>query len=165
VRHILLVEDERAIRTMIEIALEEEEGYRVISASGLDEAEAMLEEERPDLLVLDAVVPGAKVFPKRSGMEFVTFALARDVPVVLMTGFTDLADVLEGVKFPLLRKPFGIDALCDAIGAALARPQENRRRVRDALDYLLHHRAEFAALLERLGELGATIGPGSRRRK
>lgn len=148
---------------MIELALEEEDEYRVASASGLDEAEAMLEDERPDLLILDAIVPSARGFPGRSGMEFAAFALARDVPIILMTGHADLADALEELRFPLLRKPFGIDALQRATRAAMRRPKDNLRRVRDALDYLLRHRDEFAALLERLGRLSDELRATARR--
>jgi DNA-binding NtrC family response regulator len=159
VRHILLVEDESEIRRMMRIALEEDDEYRVASARGLDEAEAMLEDERPDLLILDAIVPRSAGFPGRSGMEFAAFALARDVPTILMTGHSDLADALERLHFPLLRKPFAIEALQRAIRDALRRPQDNLRRLRDALDYLLHHRGEFTTLLEWLGRLGDEI-PG-----
>jgi DNA-binding response OmpR family regulator len=160
VRHILLVEDESEIRRTMRIALEEADDYRVASAGGLDEAEAALEDERPDLLILDAVVPRTRGFPGRSGMEFAAFALAREVPMILMTGHADLADKLEELRFPLLRKPFAIDALQGAVEAALRRPEDNLRHVREALDYLLHHRDEFAALLEWLGRLGDAI-PGA----
>jgi len=167
VRHILLVEDESEIRRMMRIALEEEGDYRVAAAGGLDEAEAMLADERPDLLILDAVVPRARGFPGRSGMEFAAFALAREVPVILMTGHADLADALEELRFPLLRKPFTIDALQGAARAALQRPKDNLRHVRDALDYLVHHRDEFAALVEQLGRLSDEItgAPSRPRRK
>ena len=157
VRHILLVEDESEIRRMMRVALEEEDEYRVASAGGLDEAEVMLEDERPDLLILDAVVPRATGFPGRSGMEFAAFALAREVPVILMTGHADLADALEDLRFPLLRKPFTLEGLRAAVRAALQRPKHNLRHVREALDYLVHHRAEFAALVERLGRLSDEI--------
>ena len=160
VRHILLVEDESEIRRMMRVALEDADEYRVASARGLDEAEAMLEDARPDLLILDAIVPRGADFPGRSGMEFAAFALAREVPVILMTGHADLADALEGLRFPLLRKPFAIDALQRAAREALRRPQDNLRRVREALDYLLHHRGEFTALLAWLGRLGDAI-PGA----
>jgi DNA-binding NtrC family response regulator len=159
VRQILLVEDESEIRRMMRVALEEEDEYHVASARGLDEAEAMLEDERPDLLILDAIVPRSTGFPGRSGMEFAAYALARGVPMILMTGHADLADALEKLHFPLLRKPFAIEGLQRAIREALRRPHDNLRRVRDALDYLLRHRDEFTALLEWLGRLGDEI-PG-----
>lgn len=166
-RNILVVEDEAEIRTMMQIALEEAGDFSVVSARGFDAAEATLKDEPPDLLILDAVVPRATGFPGRSAMEFAAYALARDVPIILMTGYAELADALEALHFPLLRKPFGIDELQRTAQAAMKRPKENLRRVRDALDYLLHNRDEFASLLERLGRLSDEVLPptGATRRR
>ena len=154
---ILVVEDETAIRNMIGLALEEEGDYRVLAARSLGDAEAALAEERPDLVILDAVVPPAASFPGRSGMEFAAYALARELPVIVMTGHPDLADALAEVAFPLLRKPFGIDELLSAVRAAMTRPKDNLRRVRGALAYLLHEPGALAGLIERLGRLGDEI--------
>jgi DNA-binding response OmpR family regulator len=157
VRNILVVEDEPEICTMMQLALEEAGDFSVISARAFDMAKAAIEDNRPDLLILDAVMPRAAGFPGRSAMEFAAYALARGVPIVLMTGYADLADALEELHFPLLRKPFGIDELQRAAQAAMARPKENLRHVRDALDYLLHDRDAFSSLLERLGRLSDEI--------
>ncbi len=124
-RNILVVEDEAEIRTMMQIALEEAGDFSVVSARGFDAAEATLKDEPPDLLILDAVVPRATGFPGRSAMEFAAYALARDVPIILMTGYAELADALEALHFPLLRKPFGIDELQRTAQAAMKRPKEN----------------------------------------
>ena len=161
-RHILVIEDEPEIRKMIQVALEESGDYRVIAAQALDEVEARVEADRPDLIILDAVVPSAAGFPGRSGMEFAAYALARDVPVIVMTGHADLADTLEEARFPLLRKPFSIGHLRRAVRGATLRPKDNLRQLRDALAHLLHHREAFAALLEELGRLSEELdaGPG-----
>jgi DNA-binding response OmpR family regulator len=161
VQHILVVEDMSEIREMMRLALEEDSDYRVSVAPTLQAARTLLDDLRPDLLILDAVVPNAAGFPGRSGMEFAAYALAREVPIIVMTGHADLADMLEELRFPLLRKPFGIDELRRAARAATRAKRENLRRVRGALDYLLHNRAEFAELLERLGRLGEEIERGN----
>src|SRR5258707_14319471 len=54
---ILVVEDEAAIRDMLAANLQRA-GYRVMTAGDVPQAEALARESRPDLVLLDWVLPG-----------------------------------------------------------------------------------------------------------
>lgn len=106
-RHILIVEDDAAIRaTLVEVLAGE--GYRVREASDGAEALAAVGAERPDLVVLDLHMP---VMDGRTFVERLRAAEAtRAVPVVLMTGATLAAEPVAGVSAVLV-KPFRLEAL------------------------------------------------------
>ncbi|UTF60250.1 response regulator [Gilvimarinus sp. DA14] len=55
---ILYVEDEPDIRAIAELALEEIGGYRLLSCASGAEALAAVQEQTPDLLLLDVMMPG-----------------------------------------------------------------------------------------------------------
>ena len=55
--HILIVDDERAIRTTLRGVLEDE-GYRVTAVGSGEEAIARIQEETPDIIFLDIWMPG-----------------------------------------------------------------------------------------------------------
>ena len=77
---ILLVDDDEGLRDLYREELEEE-GYEVLAASNGKEALQELEKEKPDLIVLDIVMP------KMDGMEALGRILrkVRKVPVILHT--------------------------------------------------------------------------------
>jgi len=79
---ILLVEDDVSQRLLFATELENE-GYRVICAHDGYEALDRLEEERPDLVILDIRLPGM------DGMEAMGHIRARyeDIPVILHTAY------------------------------------------------------------------------------
>jgi len=112
----LVIDDEPAIRHITRAVLEEA-GWRVLVASGGDEGLAMIEVERPDVVLLDLTMP------KRSGADVLAAIRERHtgLPVVLMSGYsTDLLDGrgLEGADF--LQKPFTIEQLFARLNAATA---------------------------------------------
>jgi two-component system, response regulator, stage 0 sporulation protein F len=81
---ILLVEDEEGLRLLYQQELEEE-GYRVIVASNGKEAIQRLEQEKPDLIILDIVMPvmdGIEALGRIVGRE-------RKIPIILNTSYPD----------------------------------------------------------------------------
>ena len=60
---VLIVDDERAIREMVCLALSSE-GYTCMEASDAHKADATLREEQPDIILLDWMMPGI------SGVDF-----------------------------------------------------------------------------------------------
>ena len=56
-RKILIVDDESAIRDMLRVALEMAE-YQVLEASSAQDAHSLIIDEKPDLILLDWMMPG-----------------------------------------------------------------------------------------------------------
>jgi CheY-like chemotaxis protein len=113
--HILVVEDDADVRRVIVECLSLI-GYKVTEAANGGEALASLAAVKPDLLVVDYAMPDM------TGAEVISEArkLVGDVPVILATGYADMAAVerLAG-KPKILRKPFDIAALGDAVASVL----------------------------------------------
>jgi signal transduction histidine kinase/CheY-like chemotaxis protein len=116
---ILVVEDERGVRSLVKSVLADC-GYQVLMAADRSEAIALFEaaETRPDLLLTDIVLPGP------SGPEIAgeLRALAPDLKVVFMTGYADRDRQHSHQLRPQdirLDKPFSPAALANAIRAVL----------------------------------------------
>ena len=112
---ILVVEDDADVRRVIVECLGLI-GYTVSEAANGTAGLAAMALSRPDLLVVDYAMPdmtGAEVISKAREMW-------RDLPVILATGYADMAAVerLAG-KPAILRKPFDITTLGDAVAGAL----------------------------------------------
>ena len=120
---ILVVEDDADVRRVIVECLGLI-GYSVTEAPNGTAGLAAMAASRPDLLVVDYAMPdmtGAEVIAKAREMW-------RDLPVILATGYADMAAVerLAG-KPAILRKPFDITTLGDAVAVALDGPAEPRQ--------------------------------------
>ncbi|MEK7871822.1 MAG: response regulator, partial [Nitrospirota bacterium] len=76
---ILVVDDERAIVQSIRMLLKD--SYEIVSASSADEAVDLFRRERPDLVILDIIMPGI------SGLEVLKIIREQDllVPVIVLT--------------------------------------------------------------------------------
>jgi two-component system, OmpR family, response regulator len=87
---IMVIDDDKNIVQLVSIHLTRE-GYRVLKAYSAAEALDMLEEEVPDLAVLDVMMPGM------DGIEL-TRILSRDygIPVLLLTAKGELEDKANG---------------------------------------------------------------------
>ena len=115
---ILLVEDEKEIRTVVESYLEKSD-YRVISAEDGFEGLALFNEEAPDLVVLDIMMPGI------TGLEVLKeIRLVSDVPVILLTAKQEEVDRLKGFDLgadDYVSKPFSPRELVRRVQAILKR--------------------------------------------
>jgi DNA-binding response OmpR family regulator len=115
---ILVAEDERDLNHLIRRHLEDE-GFRVVQAyDGADAVEAV-DRERPDLLVLDWMMP------KQDGLE-VCRRVRRSsiVPILMLTAKSDEIDRVLGLEVgadDYLTKPFGIRELLARVRAMLRR--------------------------------------------
>jgi CheY-like chemotaxis protein len=118
--HILVVEDDPDVRRVIVECLSLI-GYKVTEAGNGTEALTQLATIKPDLLVVDYAMPDM------TGAEVIAEArkLVGDVPVILATGYADMAAVERLAGRPrILRKPFDIAQLGDAVGTALDNARE-----------------------------------------
>ncbi|MET0545926.1 MAG: ATP-binding protein, partial [Caulobacterales bacterium] len=114
-RSILVVEDDDQVAVTVGAMLEEL-GHRYIRASSAAEALQVLQQERDfDIVFSDIIMPGGK-----SGIELADELEKSmpEMPVLLTTGYSGRGDVT--VRRPLLRKPYLLDELREAI-ASVAR--------------------------------------------
>jgi DNA-binding NtrC family response regulator len=115
---ILVVDDDANVRQFVQLALEDA-GYSVMEAAGADEAWRILEQNPPDLLLTDIVMPGA------NGLVLAARAhkLRPDLRVIFMTGFAqEYSDELSGSV--CLSKPFSVGMLLSAVESAIGHPHE-----------------------------------------
>jgi DNA-binding response OmpR family regulator len=118
---VLVADDDDDIRSLVIFRLERS-GYRTVVARDGDEALALALERRPDLAVLDVMMP------KLDGYE-VTRRLRREdatraMPVILLTARVQDADVARGFESgadDYIRKPFSPQELCARVQAILGR--------------------------------------------
>jgi len=109
---ILLIDDDEDLRSVVSGALETL-GYDVTDVGDGPSGLKALESETPDVLVVDFAMPGM------NGAEVAQMARKRcpGLPVVLATGYADDAAIERaiGKDATLIRKPFRIDELLDAV--------------------------------------------------
>jgi two-component system phosphate regulon response regulator PhoB len=118
---VMVVEDEEPLRLLLQYNLEAE-GFQVILVSRGDEAELMLEEEKPDLVLLDWMLPGL------SGIEICRRIRAKpetaSLPVIMLTARGEEAERLRGLSTgadDYVVKPFSVAELVARVKAMLRR--------------------------------------------
>ena len=119
---ILVVDDAESLRTMVKSYLTQE-GYRVVTAANGREALFVARQERPDLILLDLMMP------EMGGFEFIT-AHNRDgdAPVIILTAKIEESDKVLGLELgadDYLTKPFSLRELTARIRAVLRRAEKS----------------------------------------
>ncbi len=128
VRRIVCIEDEPEMINLIQLILERK-GFEVIGAdggkSGLDTVRA----EKPDLILLDLMMPdmdGWEVYQKLKADE-----VARDIPVIVVTAKAQSIDKVLGLHIAkvddYIPKPFSPQELLDSIQQVLMKKAETAR--------------------------------------
>ena len=117
---VLLVEDDARIRAVLELALHDH-GYDVRSAATGEQALELLGQERPDVVLLDLMLPGI------DGFEVCRRVRAdSDLPIIAVTARSDSADVVAGLQAgadDYVTKPVVASELAARIRAVLRRVQ------------------------------------------
>ncbi len=120
---ILIVEDEAALVTMLRYNLEKE-GYRVCDAGDGEEALTMVAERKPDLVVLDWMLPSL------SGIEVCRQLrrkpTTRELPIIMLTARGEEGDKIRGLNTgadDYMTKPFSLPELMARVRALLRRVQ------------------------------------------
>jgi diguanylate cyclase len=83
---VLIVDDERQNRQLLEIMLEPE-GFVVLTATGGAEALTLIARQPPDVILLDVMMPGMDGYQVAAALKGV--AATRNIPVILLTGLDD----------------------------------------------------------------------------
>lgn len=116
---ILIAEDDRAVREAVERAIRFE-GYDVITARDGSEALQRVLNERPDLVVLDVMMPIVDGLEACKRLR----AAGNDVPVLMLTARTEVSDRVAGLDAgadDYLAKPFALEELLARMRALLRR--------------------------------------------
>ena len=117
--YVLFAEDDETLRTGLEAALSSE-GYETCGCKDGNEALSAFTQRRPDLLILDVMMPG------KSGFDVCVEVRRSDptVPIIFLTAKTSEADVVIGLGLgadDFIPKPFRIRELLARVSAALRR--------------------------------------------
>lgn len=105
-KHILAVDDERFIRRLVEVNLQRA-GYRVSTAEDGEEALERIRAERPDMVVLDWMMPRKDGYTVLRTLK--SDPSTADIPVVMLTAKAQDKDVFAGWQSGAdcyLTKPF-----------------------------------------------------------
>ncbi|MDI3256654.1 MAG: response regulator [Kyrpidia sp.] len=112
-RRILVVDDQFGIRALLKELLEQD-GYTIYQAANGPGAIQVVQDQRPDLIILDMKIPGM------DGLEILRHirAIDRDVKVIMMTAYGELDLLREADELGVMAhftKPFDIEVLRQVI--------------------------------------------------
>jgi two-component system response regulator ResD len=115
---VLVVDDESIVREVV-VKYLRREGYRTLEAGDGDTALALVEHERPDLVVLDLMLPGT------DGLTVCRRIRARsELPVIMLTARAEEADRIVGLELgadDYVTKPFSPRELAARVKTVLRR--------------------------------------------
>jgi DNA-binding response OmpR family regulator len=132
---VLVVDDEPIVREVV-VRYLQHEGYTTLEADDGDKARIVLEAGRPDLVVLDVMLPGT------DGLELCRWIRAKsELPVILLTARGEEADRIVGLELgadDYVTKPFSPRELAARVRTVLRRSappvDENQRLTFDGLE-------------------------------
>jgi len=120
-KRVLIVEDEEAVRELEKFILENA-GYEVMEARGGLEGLTKVEFRKPDLILLDLMMPdvsGGRMFD-----EMRHHPATKDIPIVVVTGKPDAHEMFDDAigEDNVIMKPFEADALVERIRTHIGDP-------------------------------------------
>jgi len=120
---ILVIDDVANIRTLISNYLEQE-GYRMLTAANGREALAVAQQDHPDLIILDLMMP------EMGGYEFLReYGKEHDTPIIILTARLEESDKVLGLELgadDYVTKPFSMRELTARVRAVLRRMEKTR---------------------------------------
>ena len=139
--HILVLDDEPSIRSMLSFALSQK-GYQIRLASTAAQAVSIVKNEPVDLVICDLSLSG------ESGLgvlkQFKTYI--SDLEIIVITGCPNLESTLQALRmgaFDYIAKPFELDQMYAAVAGAV----EHQRLSRGLLCAEEMNRLQFELLL------------------
>ena len=153
---ILLVEDEKPIRSMLDFALKKA-GYQTLEAEDASQTRVLLENNEPDLILMDWMLPDA------SGVDIIRTLKSQDstrqIPIIMLTAKTEESNKISGLNAgadDYVTKPFSPKELIARIQAVLRRSkldteEEDILRVGKLEIDKLSHRVTLAGEILDLG--------------
>ena len=143
-KRILIVDDDVKTVELVGIYLKRD-GYRVLSAYNGTDALRLARESRPDLIVLDLMLPGI------DGLQICrTLRSESDIPIIMLTARTTDRDKLTGLDLgadDYVTKPFSPRELAARVRAVLRRmPEERGPAITNLGDLLIDYNKHEAYL-------------------
>jgi two-component system alkaline phosphatase synthesis response regulator PhoP len=121
---VLVVDDEQHIIELIQFNLESN-GYEVITSENGEDAIVIAEEEMPDVIILDLMLPGIDGFEACKRIR--NNEKTRKIPIIMLTAKGEEMDKVLGLELgadDYLTKPFSVRELIARIKAVLRRFEE-----------------------------------------
>jgi two-component system, OmpR family, phosphate regulon response regulator PhoB len=118
---ILLAEDDKQIADMISFKLSNS-GHQVVRAQDGEQAVKLVAREKPDLILLDAMMPGLSGFEVLRRLK--ADSAVRSIPIIMVTAKGHERDVLTGLRggaIDYIVKPFSLKELSARVELALRR--------------------------------------------
>lgn len=132
---VLIVDDEPNILELLEYNLKKE-GYDVLRAETGEAAVAMISKQRPDIVLLDQMLPGIDGLGVLKSIRS-SEALA-DMPVIMVTARAEEVDKIIGLELgadDYVSKPFSVRELCARVKALLRRSKKLEIQTQSAMNY------------------------------
>lgn len=134
-KRILLLEDDRALNRGISLKLEKE-GYEVLSAFSVKEAEEQFQKGKLDLIISDITLPDG------NGMDFCREVRKRsDVYIIFLTALEQEVDIVNGYDCgadDYITKPFSLLVLISKVNACMRRTEKQSGQILISGDLEVH---------------------------
>ena len=133
---ILVVDDDQNIRRVLKDLLGKE-GFNVLTASDVDKALPLIDQQDLDLIVTDLKMPG------KSGMDLLTLCHEKRpaVPVIMITAFGNVEAAVAAMKkgaYDFITKPFDENELLNVIEKAISESEMNKELISTYFDKETH---------------------------
>jgi DNA-binding response OmpR family regulator len=154
-RTILVIDDKASVRQLLQEYLVEE-GFRVVSAENGRTALYVARHEKPDLILLDIMMPGM------GGYDFMrAYRRESDTPIILLTARVEESDKVLGLELgadDYVTKPFSLRELVARIRAVLRRMDRDNApgEVLRAADIILDRNSHQVTVGDRIVHLTPT---------
>ncbi len=133
---ILLVDDEQANLELFSTILQDE-GYRILTAEGVQDALRLLSDNKPDLIISDIYMPEVGGFEFYERVQKIPEL--RSVPFIFLSALADRAHVREGKELgadDYLTKPIDVDELITTVRGKLKRAASLRSAMENEFNSL-----------------------------
>lgn len=151
-KKILVVDDKQELRMLLKTYLTQE-GFEVVSAINGQEALFVARHEKPDLVILDIMMP------EMGGYEFMrVYTREADTPIIMLTAKLDENDKILGLELgadDYITKPFSPRELTARVRAVLRRREKQHVEsdILRASDIVLDRSAHTVTVAEKLIDL------------
>ncbi len=129
---VLIAEDERDIREFLAVALQVS-GFNVIQARNGEEAVALANSHKPDLILLDVRMPKVTGFQACEILK--SNPDTKDIPIVFLSAYANKDEIRQGLALgadEYLTKPVAPDVLTERVSCILRQFKPERTEIRSA---------------------------------